>query len=78
MTPELKKIIAEYIIGARRELTLVGQPTTIAVVAEAAKSSRKLYETLETGDVEKVSTALESKRLAVSRYERVFGIDWDL
>jgi hypothetical protein len=33
---------------------------------------------LETGDVEKVSTALESKRLAVSRYERVFGIDWDL
>ena len=78
MTPELKKIIAEYIIGVRRELTLVGQPTTIAVVAEAAKSSRKLYETLETGDVEKVSTALESKRLAVSRYERVFGIDWDL
>jgi hypothetical protein len=78
MTPELKKIIAEYIVGSRRELTLVGQPVTLAVVAEASRASKALYESLKAGDVDRVSTALELKRLAVSRYERVFGIDWDL
>lgn len=78
MTPELKKIIAEYIVGVRRELTLIGQPTTLAVVAEAARMSRRLYESLEAGDIDRVSAALESKRIAVSRYEKVFGVDWGL
>lgn len=78
MTPELKKIIAEYIIGVRSELTLVGQPTVLAVVAEATRTSKRLYESLEIGDVDRVSAALESKRLAVSRYEKVFGVDWGL
>lgn len=78
MTPELKKIIAEYVVGHRRELTLIGQPAMLAIVVEATRASRTLYESLASGNIDRVTFALESKRLAVSRYEKVFGVDWGL
>jgi hypothetical protein len=74
----IKKSLAEYISGRRKTLTLVGDPVFISVMYEAANTSRKLLLALREGKIDEVSNALEQKRIAVSRFERVTGQSWGL
>lgn len=78
MEPIIKKSLVEYISGRRKTLTLVGDPVFISVVYEAANTSRKLLLALREGRIDEVSSALEQKRIAVSRFERVTGQNWGL
>ena len=78
MEPTLKKSITEYIVGKRDQLILVGNPVTLSIVYEATRTSKNLLEALRSGDIDKVSSALNEKRIAVTRYERVIGSSWDL
>lgn len=78
MEPTLKKSIVEYIIGKRNQLVLVGNPITLSIVYEAARTSKNLLEALRNGELDRVSHALNEKRIAVSRYESVIGSSWDL
>jgi hypothetical protein len=78
MEPIIKKSLVEYISGRRKTLTLVGDPVFISVMYEAANASRKLLLALQEGKIDEVSSALERKRIAVSRYERVTGQNWGL
>jgi hypothetical protein len=78
MEPILKKTLVEYITGKRREITLVGHPISISIIHEAARASRDLFISLKEGDIERVSLALENKRVAVERYEKVTGTPWGL
>lgn len=77
MEPKLKKALVEYIVG-RRSLTLVGNPQVLAVVYEAAKASRELVEALNSGDIDRTTDAVENKRCAVERFERVTGKVWGI
>jgi hypothetical protein len=78
MAPELKKSIAEYVIGERKEVTISGSPLVVSVIYEAARASRNLMLALKNGNIDSISSAIEEKRVAVSRYEKVFGADWNL
>jgi hypothetical protein len=78
MEPIVKKSLVEYISGHRKILTLVGDPLFISIVYEAANTSRKLLLALREGKIDEVSRALEQKREAVSRFERVTGQNWGL
>ena len=77
MQPKLKRALVEYIMG-QRTLTIVGQPQILAVIYEAAKASRTLKETLESGDIEATIIAVENKRKAVERFERITGQTWGI
>jgi hypothetical protein len=78
MEPILKKTLVEYITGKRDCVTLVGHPVSIAIIHEAAKASRELFLSLNEGSIDNVSSALEKKRIAVERYEKVTGTHWGL
>jgi hypothetical protein len=78
MENELKKVVAKYIVGSIGELTLIGDPFTISMLKEAIESSRNLWCALNECDIDKVSLALEKKRVAVSRYEKTTGKSWSL
>jgi len=78
MEPIIKKSLVEYISGHRKTLTLVGDPVFISVMYEAANTSRKLLLALREGKIDEVASALEQKRIAVSRFERVTGQNWGL
>jgi len=78
MEPIIKKSLVEYISGRRKTLTLVGDPVFISVMYEAANTSRKLLLALREGKIDEVASALEQKRIAVSRFERVTGQNWGL
>jgi hypothetical protein len=78
MEPIIKKSLVEYISGRRKTLILVGDPVFISVMYEAANTSRKLLLALREGRIDEVSSALEQKRIAVSRFERVTGQNWGL
>jgi len=78
MNGNLRKTLVEYILGKRESVRLVGPPAVIAVVYETAQASRELYEALETGRVSLVERALNRKSVAVSRWEKVTGMKWDL
>jgi|APGre2960657373_1045057.scaffolds.fasta_scaffold668930_1 hypothetical protein len=78
MNGNLRKSLAEYIIGKRESIRLIGPPTVIAVVYETTQASRELYVALETGRVPLVEGALRRKKEAVERWERVTGMKWDL
>lgn len=78
MNGNLRKSLAEYIVGKRESVRLIGPPTVIAVVYETAQASRELYVALETGRVSLVEGALRRKKEAVERWERVTGMKWDL
>ena len=77
MAPELKKALVEYIMG-RKSFTVVGHPQVLAVIYEAAKASRILRETLASGDIEATTLAVENKRKAVERFERITGKNWGI
>ena len=78
MEPIFKKSLVEYISGSREILTLIGDPSLISIIYEAANTSRKLLLALQDGKIEEVSRALEQKREAISRFERVTGQSWSL
>ena len=78
MNGNLRKSLVEYILGKRESLRLVGPPLVIAVVYETAQASRELYAALEAGRVPLVESALDRKRVAVERWEKVTGMKWDL
>jgi hypothetical protein len=78
MEPILKKTLVEYITGKRDQVTLVGHPVSIAIIHEAARASRELFLSLAEGNIDKVSSSLEKKRVAVERYEKVTGTIWGL
>ena len=77
MEPELKKALVEYIMG-RKSFTIVGHPQILAVIYEAAKTSRILRETLNSGDIDSTILAVENKRKAVERFERITGKSWGI
>jgi hypothetical protein len=74
----LKKSLVEFILGSRKSLTLEGEPRLIAVIHEAAMSSRQLMLALETCDPEALQSALARKREAVTRFEKFTGKSWNL
>lgn len=78
MNGNLRKTLVEYILGKRDSVRLVGPPIVIAVVYETAQASRELYEALESGRVGLVERALDRKKKAVTRWEKVTGMKWDL
>lgn len=77
MEPNLKKALVEYITG-QRSITIVGKPQILAVIYEAARTSKLLREALDSGDIEATILAVENKRLAVERFERITGHTWGL
>lgn len=78
MDEVLKKSLAEYICGIRKELVLEGPPSLIAMVYEAATSSRELFESLETNNFEMVQKSILRKKRAVKRWESFTGVEWGL
>lgn len=78
MEPIIKKSLVEYISGRRDTLVLVGDPIFISIMYEAVATSKKLLLALKEGDIDGVASALEQKRIAVSRFERVTGQNWGL
>jgi hypothetical protein len=78
MEPIIKKSLVEYITDRRTKLTLVGNPTIVSIVYEAAIASKNLLLVLHEGNIDEVSIALEKKRIAVSRFERVTGQTWGI
>lgn len=78
MDKTLRSSIAEFILGKRKSLTLEGNPQTIAVLYEAAMSSRNLMMVLSGTDPEQLQVALQRKREAVERFKRFTGKNWDL
>jgi hypothetical protein len=77
MAPKLKRAIVEYIMGSR-SLTIIGQPQVLAVIYEAARTSRVLKEALESGDISATIKAVEDKRRAVERFEKITGKTWGI
>lgn len=78
MEPILKKAIAQYIYGSLTEITFVGDPIFISLLKEATESSKNLMLALREGNLDKVNIALQNKREAVLRYEKVTGNPWGL
>ncbi len=78
MDKKLRSTIAEFILGKRKSLTLEGNPQVIAVIYEAAMTSRHLMLALESTDPDRLQEALVNKRTAVERFRRFTGNSWDL
>ena len=78
MDKKLKKTLAEFILGERKELELYGNPQTLALVHEAAMSSRELVLALASGSSERVSEALLRKREAVRMFEQHTQQKWSI
>jgi len=79
MQPELKKSILEYVLGARRELEIVGPPIVVATIYEAAESSSSLLRALrEENDANTIYKLIERRRKAADRFKKVTGEDWDI
>jgi hypothetical protein len=76
MDKRLKRQLAEFILGERKELELYGNPQTLALFHEAAMSSRELVLALESGNPEVVNSALCRKREAVRMFEQNTGKRW--
>ena len=54
MKSDLKRMIAEYILGEREEITISGRPEDVAVTAEAIQASKSLYQLLQQSDSDSV------------------------
>jgi hypothetical protein len=79
MKNELKREIAEYILGEREEITISGNPEQVAVTAEAIQASRALYLVLQQeSSPGNLKEALNRKQRAVERWRRVISPEWDL
>ena len=79
MKSDLKRMIAEYILGEREEITISGRPENVAVTAEAIQASKSLYQLLQQSESDSgLKEALNRKHLAVERWKRTTSSDWDL
>jgi hypothetical protein len=78
MDKKLKRTLAEFILGERKELELYGNPKTLAIVYEAAMSSRELVLALESGSSDSVSAALLRKREATRMFEQHTAQKWSI
>ena len=78
MDKRLKRTIAEFVLGERREIEFLGSPKVLALVHEAALSSRELVLALESGETERVKAALLRKREAVRIFEQYTKQKWSI
>lgn len=78
MRKETRKIIAEYISGKRNELSIKGNPLLVAVIYESIEASRNLFDALKSYDSDRVKKAIHEKKIAIERYEKVTGKEWEL
>jgi hypothetical protein len=78
MRKETKKIIAEYISGKRSEVSIKGNPLLVAIIYESIEASRGLLDALRSFDVDRIKQAILNKKIAIERYEKVTGKEWEL
>ena len=78
MDKRLKRALVEFVLGERKELQLHGNPRDLAVIHEAATSSRQLVIALESGDPDRVNEALQRKKEAVRIFEQHTSQKWSI
>ena len=79
MQPELKKSITEYVLGERKELEIVGPPSIVAVIYEAASSASSFLRALREGkSIDVIKPLMERRKKAAERFKNLTGDDWDI
>jgi hypothetical protein len=79
MENELKQAILEYITGARKELEISGPPRAIASLHEAIVSSKDLFVLLhENKNPSLISEAYKRRKVALERFKKETGDNWDI
>lgn len=69
---------AAYIMGMKPLVEVKGTKEQVGSFREVLIASKRLYESLQSEDLELVKIRIEEKKQAARRFESVMGIRWPL
>ncbi len=73
------RFAALYIMGLNDDLKVEGPPEKVKCIVDALKTSRLLYEALESSDsdMQKILHLASEKNVSAKKYKNIVGDNWN-